>query len=201
MASFNARAAATVHAHFGSLARAPPRASSVKALSTRRVAAGDPVTRWAHSDRSCSATLILSTTSTATAPLPAALRSSYATRRQVCEHQIAGQPRPFCGTGDLQRGHRLTDPSVAMPKATTFVRTEHLEHLVQEVCRLLFLIFEHEGTGVLGWARVRRRVLLVGAQARGGWGTGQWVLSSLSASWISETAAAARHRWSSGDSS
>lgn len=76
MASFNMRAAATVEAHFGSLVRAPERASSAKALSTRRVAAGEPVTRLAHSDRSCSATVTRSTTSIATAPLRAALRSS-----------------------------------------------------------------------------------------------------------------------------
>ena len=97
MASFNARAAATVEAHFGSHFRAPARASSVKALSTRRVAAGDQVTRWTHSDRSCSVTVTRSTTSTATAPLPAALR--FRTPR-------VGRPASTRSPGDL-------DPSAA----------------------------------------------------------------------------------------
>ena len=41
MASFNARASATVDAHLGSLVKTPAQASSAKARSTRRVAAGD----------------------------------------------------------------------------------------------------------------------------------------------------------------
>lgn len=87
---------------------APSTASFRSSVSRSRVVAtGEARTVAMHSSLECCtpSTRTRSTNSSATAPERAARRSSYAARRHVWEHQVAGRPVFRRGTGAPQRGH------------------------------------------------------------------------------------------------
>lgn len=109
--------------HLGSACSLPSRARRASSWITRRHPTGEAIVRSTHSLSGCSIVSTSSMTSTAIAPCEAARRSSYAARRQDCEHHVGGRPLAFRRTGSLQRGHvpgmirRLTSTSfcVSMP--------------------------------------------------------------------------------------
>jgi transposase InsO family protein len=102
-------AESTADPHLGS--RRPSSATSlVRWASTLRTAAGEACTRLTHSSSPCSIVVTVSTTSTAITPADAARRSSYAARRQRCEHHFAGLPASLPRSRSPHRGHTPGTP-------------------------------------------------------------------------------------------